>query len=100
MSTGGTIPSTKFFSFFTRDLVIADQWYHSGQEYRKTSDAWLYQLERNKTQTKEIFKKNGYKSPTLEYEKWRMFYIMCSESFGYGKGNEWMVAYYLFEPRK
>ena len=26
-----------------------------------------------------------------------MFLLFCSEVFGYGGGNEWMVFHYLFE---
>lgn len=94
--TGGTIPSTKFFSFFNDDLNIEDQWYLPGTEYAITLDAWLEKLKKEKHACLEIFRKNGYANPTLEYEKWRMFYMFCSESFGYNQGREWMVAYYLF----
>jgi len=29
-----------------------------------------------------------------------MFYLMSSMSFGFGGGNEWMVAYYTFKKRR
>ena len=28
-----------------------------------------------------------------EYQKWRLFYLLCSESFGFNNGNEYVVAY-------
>jgi hypothetical protein len=53
----------------------------------------------NQSALTDVFKKNGYKNPAYEFQKWRMFYIMSSESFGYNGGNEWMVAYHLFTKR-
>ena len=31
------------------------------------------------------------------YVNWRLFYIVCSETFAYNEGNEWMVSHYLFK---
>ena len=95
--TGGTIPSTKLFQFFNDHLRIADTWYLQGTEYGKTLDAWLEQLHANKRQVLKIFKECGYANPGLEFQKWRMFYLMCGESFRYNGGREWMVAYYLLK---
>ena len=97
--TGGTIPSTKLFMFFTKHLVVDDTWYIRGSEYSKTLDAWLNNLHKNRLALENIFRKNGYASPSYELEKWRMFYIMSSVSFGFNKGKEWMVAYYTFSKR-
>ena len=97
--TGGTIPSTKLFMFFTKHLVVDDTWYIRGSEYSKTLDAWLNNLHKNRLALKNIFRENGYASPSYELEKWRMFYIMSSVSFGFNKGKEWMVAYFTFSKR-
>ncbi len=37
--------------------------------------------------------------PAYMYEKWRMFYLMCSEAFGLNGGQEWMVVYYVLKKR-
>ena len=98
--TGGTIPSTKLFHFFNDHLRILDTWYIKGTEYSKTLDAWLDELKTKKKCAMEVFRQNGYSQPHVEFEKWRMFYLMCSESFNYNNGGEWMVAYYLLQKTK
>jgi len=98
--TGGTIPSTKLFQFFNEHLRVADTWYLRGTDYGKTLDAWLDELHVKKDEAMSIFKKNGYEDPSLEYEKWRMFYLMSSASFRFNAGRDWMVAYYLLDKRK
>lgn len=98
--TGGTIPSTKLFLFFTEHLVCDDAWYLPGTLYARTLDAWLANMHAAKGALTKVFRDNGYANPGYEFQKWRMFYIMSSVSFGYGSGNEWMVAYYTFSKRR
>ena len=76
-------------------MKIKDTWYLHGTEYGKTLDAWLDEMHKKKDEVISIFRKTGYKDPNLEFQKWRMFYLMSSESFSFNQGNEWMVAYYL-----
>ena len=97
--TGGTIPSTKLFMFFTEHLVVEDAWYLPGTLYARTLDAWLHAMEAAKGKITAVFARHGYKRPAYEYQKWRMFYLMSSVSFGFNGGNEWMVAYYTFTKR-
>jgi len=97
--TGGTIPSTKFFLLFTEHLVVDESWYLPGTLYARTLDAWLEAMHAAKAQLTRVFEKNGYKNPAYEFQKWRMFYLMSSVSFGFNGGNEWMVAYYTMSKR-
>lgn len=30
------------------------------------------------------------------FNRWRVFYIACSELFNYNKGEEWGVGHYVF----
>ena len=34
------------------------------------------------------------------FNRWRMFYLACSELFGFGGGDEWFVAHYLFANKR
>ena len=33
------------------------------------------------------------------FNRWKMFYLACSELFGYKQGEEWLVRHYLFRKR-
>ncbi len=35
-------------------------------------------------------------TPCCRYNRWRMFYIACSELFNDAGGDEWGVGHYLF----
>jgi len=99
--TGGTIPSTKLFLFFNEHLGVDRTWYLSGKSYARTLDAWLHRMAANRTAVVRAFDASGQYpgGGALEYEKWRMFYLMSSESFGFGKGDEWMVSYFSMSKR-
>lgn len=34
------------------------------------------------------------------FQRWRLFYLACSELFAYDGGNEWGVAHMLFRKRE
>ena len=45
----------------------------------------------------EIFKKcYGKKNAKIWVQRWRIFYMACSELFAYNDGEEWPVMHYLF----
>jgi len=71
----------------------------SGIEYQKTLEAWLRLLDENKQEALELFRRTQAPNPTAQLVKWRMFFLVCAESFGYGKGDEWVVSHYLFRKR-
>lgn len=97
--TGGTIPSTKLFLFFSEHLAVDECWFLPGTLYARTLDAWLAQMHTAQATLTRVFAKHGYANPSYEFQKWRMFYLMSSVSFGFNGGNEWMVAYYTFKKR-
>jgi cyclopropane-fatty-acyl-phospholipid synthase len=98
--TGGVIPSTKLFYLFTKNLVVEKQWVIKGTHYKYTLDAWLERMYKVKSQLMKALTDDGCKDPIYEFEKWRMFHLMCAESFGLNRGQEWMVTYLLMKPRR
>ena len=96
--SGGIMPSHSLFSNYNQDLRITHDWQHSGTHYQKTLDAWLRKQGAAKPKVLEIFK-NTYGPDNAEvwFHRWRMFFMACSELFGYAGGTEWGVSHYLFE---
>jgi cyclopropane-fatty-acyl-phospholipid synthase len=95
--TGGIMPSNDLFSHFNDDLSVREQWIVSGMHYSKTSEAWLKNMDRNKTAIILLFEKTYGKENALKWwVYWRIFYMACAELWGFNKGEEWMVCHYLF----
>jgi cyclopropane-fatty-acyl-phospholipid synthase len=95
--TGGIMPSNDLFSYFDDELAIANQWTVSGLHYSKTSEAWLKNMDKHKTEILPIFEKTYGNEQALKWwVYWRIFFMACAELWGYNKGTEWMVCHYLF----
>jgi len=100
--SGGTMPSVDLFLYFQSYLSVQDQWIIHGTHYSKTLEAWLELLDQPQTK-KQLFnlflKMAGMDKAKaeLDLQRWRIFFIHCSEFFGYMNGNEWLVCQYLFE---
>lgn len=84
--SGGTIPRIDLFSKFNKHLKVVDTVLINGKEYSKTLDAWLHRMYED-SYIRSILQTN------IEYQKWRLFYLMCSESFKFNKGNDYVVTY-------
>ncbi|KAG7366484.1 cyclopropane-fatty-acyl-phospholipid synthase [Nitzschia inconspicua] len=98
--TGGTMPSDDLLLYFANEFAIVDHWRVNGQNYEKTSNAWLNYLDRSW--------KSGELKPVLAdaygagkerewYVNWRLFFLACAELWGLNEGQEWIVSLYLFE---
>ncbi|XP_068703617.1 uncharacterized protein [Montipora foliosa] len=96
--SGGTMPSSDLLLYFQKNLCIESHWQLNGNNYARTLEAWLAKMDRNEGAVKEILLRN-YKSDQVDQQifNWRMFFIYCSEVFGFRGGNEWIVAHYLFQ---
>lgn len=96
--TGGTMPSQDLLLNFQDRLVLEDQWAVNGVHYSKTLEAWLKLFdEKYVSEIKPIFEATyGTEQAGRWYAGWRMFFIVCSETFAYNNGNEWFVSHYLF----
>ena len=84
--SGGTIPRVDLFSKFNTHLKVFDSQIINGQEYSKTLDSWLYRMYED-SYIHSILQTNN------EYQKWRLFYLMSSESFKFNEGSDYVVTY-------
>ena len=94
---GGVMPSDDLLLRFQEHLGLERQWRWSGVHYQKTADAWIANMDRNKVAIhEELTRHYGDKEAHLWFNRWRMFYMACSELFGYQRGEQWWVSHYLF----
>jgi cyclopropane-fatty-acyl-phospholipid synthase len=97
--TGGTIPSMHLFHHFNEDLVVTKTQVINGGHYARTLDAWLHKMYNKREHILSVFKNSYGNDAEKMYQGWRMFYLMCSESFGYNNGKEWCVGYITMKKR-
>ena len=98
--TGGVMPSSDLFTYFQNDLSLEKQWWWDGKHYQKTAEAWLNQMDHKKDEIYPLLKTvYGNKNADCWFQRWRIFFMSCSELFGYKKGNEWGVSHYLFSQK-
>ena len=96
--TGGVMPSENLLTRFQEDVRLVEQWWWSGEHYRRTAEAWLDNMTLNKKGLMDTLEsEHGRRNARVWYQRWRMFYLACAELWGYGHGQEWGVAHYLFE---
>ncbi len=99
--TGGIMPSDDMLVHCQDDLLLEAHWRVSGQHYQKTSDAWLARQDARKEALLPILAETyGTENAELWFQRWRLFFLACSELFGANGGNEWFVTHVRMAPRK
>ncbi len=99
--TGGIMPSDDWLLHFQRDLVLEDRWRFSGVHYARTLEAWLASCDAQRSDLLRLFDATlAPKDAARQLQRWRMFFMACSELFGYRGGSEWFVSHYLFSKRQ
>lgn len=97
--SGGIMPAENLFREFSRDLKVTKTWKVSGLHYHRTCEAWLKRLDQRKKAVRELFSETYGKNEAEKWiQRWRIFFLACSELFRFNQGNEWYVVHYLFEP--
>ncbi len=95
--TGGIMPSDELPLHFQDQLTIARRWRWAGTHYEKTANAWLANLDANKTAAMSILvNAYGPAEAARWFNRWRVFFMACAELWGYRGGQEWFVSHYLF----
>jgi cyclopropane-fatty-acyl-phospholipid synthase len=93
--TAGLMPSHDLLFHFQKNLTVEDHWQVRGTHYKKTADAWLSNLDRRRDRILPIVAETyGTGHAERWLQRWRMFFLACSELWGYGNGEEWLVSHY------
>jgi cyclopropane-fatty-acyl-phospholipid synthase len=97
--SGGMMPSRDFLRHLVTPWVTERQWTWSGDHYRRTADAWVANLERERAAVLRVLARvHGDREARRWFGRWRMFLLACAEMFGVRGGNEWFVAHHLLAP--
>ena len=96
--TGGVMPSADLLPTAADQILeLDDQWKVNGKHYSKTLEAWLAKQDQAKNEVLDTFRETyGKKAAKVWSQRWRIFYMACSELFAYRNGEEWPVMHYLF----
>jgi cyclopropane-fatty-acyl-phospholipid synthase len=95
--TGGQMPSAETLLWFPRDLGVEERWLLDGRHYQRTANHWLANQDKNRAALLQVLTlAYGAGSAALWQQRWRMFWMACAETFGYARGQEWLIAHLRF----
>jgi cyclopropane-fatty-acyl-phospholipid synthase len=98
--TGGMMPSEDLLYYLQDHLEIESHWRVNGVHYQKTADAWLANLDANRRQILPVMQNvYGQRNAQRWLQRWRIFFMACSELWGYKAGEEWVVSHYRLKKR-
>jgi cyclopropane-fatty-acyl-phospholipid synthase len=93
--TAGLMASHDLLFHFQKDITVEDHWRLNGMHYKATADAWLSNLDSRREQILPILAETyGQGQAERWHQRWRIFFLACSELWGYGNGEEWLVSHY------
>jgi len=98
--TGGTMPSHGLLPGMAEPFLALDaEWRLDGLHYQRTLESWLQRQDRERDQILPIFRSTYGADAERWFQRWRVFFMACSELFGYREGREWGVSHYRFAAR-
>ncbi len=96
--SGGIMPSENIFDDFADNLTVEKQVRWNGRHYSRTLELWLARMELQRASILELFRDvYGADQATIWFNRWRMFFMACSELFRFNDGNDWFVSHYLLK---
>ncbi len=96
--TGGMMPSADLLPKATKRLELEEDWIVNGKHYSRTLEDWLRRQDRAKAELLPILAEvYGEGEAGRWFQRWRMFWMACSELFRYRGGEEWPVHHYRFK---
>ncbi|MBM3279541.1 MAG: class I SAM-dependent methyltransferase [Candidatus Handelsmanbacteria bacterium] len=97
--TGGLMPSEGLLGRFDQHLEVEEWWSVNGRNYARTADDWLANLDHRRAGVLPVLAEHYGPEARRWLHRWRIFFMACSELFGYRGGEEWKVAHYRLRPR-
>jgi cyclopropane-fatty-acyl-phospholipid synthase len=99
--SGGMMPARDYPHRLTAPLEVEAEWSWSGLHYRRTADAWIANLDRNREWALGILASAcGAAQAQRWLQRWRMFFLACAEMFGVDDGREWLIAHHRWKRPK
>jgi cyclopropane-fatty-acyl-phospholipid synthase len=96
--SGGMMPSRDLLFYINQDLQVADHWVVNGMHYSRTCEDWLKNLDSRRTEVQKVFERDmSAEQAQVWIQRWRIFFMSCSELFRFHQGNEWFVGHYLLK---
>ncbi len=81
-------------------LVLVDKWKVNGLHYSYTLEAWLKKMDGSAAEVRRLFCATyGEENADMWVNRWRTFFMACSELFAYDAGQTWYVSHYGFEKK-
>lgn len=96
---GGTMPSDDLLLHEQHDLVLLDHWRLSGEHYERTLNAWLQQMDSQRAAVRRVLAGVYGTEVDRWIQRWRMFFMVSAELWGYDGGREFLVSHYRFARR-
>jgi len=96
--SGGTMPADELFIRISGQLELENRWRWSGEHYAKTSEDWVTNIDNARSEILKLFSRDlSMAESHRTFHRWRIFFLACSETFGFRNGQEWWVSHYLFK---
>lgn len=99
--SGGMMPSDDLLFHLQDHLSVEKHWRINGMHYSKTAEAWLDNLDRNRSSILPIMQNvYGLEHAGRWLQRWRIFFMACAELWGFANGREWIVSHYRLKTRE